>query len=316
MRIRPLATLSLVAAAAIVLAGCSGDPAPADSASTGGASGCEAPVPEGEAAASVTVSGEVGTELSVSFPDDFAATQLERALVTEADGEEIEAGAVIRGNFTVIDPATGEVVLDSLQENPQGMDIVVNGQQIFGAALQCAPLGSRTVTLFPAGSLGQGSPGYVLVADAVEELPSRATGADVAPAEGLPTVALDEDGAPTITVPGGEAPTDVVVANLKQGDGETVRPGDQVIVQYTGALWDGGTVFDSSWDRGTPAQFATTGVVTGFQQALEGQQIGSQVIVVVPPAFGYGDQEKPNIPAGSTLVFVVDILGVQHAATS
>jgi peptidylprolyl isomerase len=52
--------------------------------------------------------------------------------------------------------------------------------------------------------------------------------------------------------------------------------------------------------------------VTGFQQALEGQTVGSQVVVVIPPEFGYGGQEGHEL-AEETLVFVVDILGTQHA---
>ena len=52
------------------------------------------------------------------------------------------------------------------------------------------------------------------------------------------------------------------------------------------------------------------GVVPGFAKALEGQTVGSQVLVVVPPDEGYGDKEQNGIPAGSTLVFVIDILGL------
>nr|WP_249405440.1 FKBP-type peptidyl-prolyl cis-trans isomerase [Microbacterium sp. CFBP 8794] len=129
----------------------------------------------------------------------------------------------------------------------------------------------------------------------------------------MPTVTLADDGAPTITVPTTPAPAETRIENLRRGDGDVVNPGDQVIVQYTGVLYDGGTVFDSSWDKGMPTEFPTTGVVAGFRQALEGQTVGSQVLAVIPPADGYGDQEQGAIPANSTLVFVVDILGVQHA---
>lgn len=88
---------------------------------------------------------------------------------------------------------------------------------------------------------------------------------------------------------------------LKQGDGPTVASGDFVIVQYRGVTWADGKEFDSSWKRGAPAQFQTTGVVTGFKKALEGQKVGSQVLVVIPPAEGYGDKASGSIPpAGST----------------
>jgi len=51
-------------------------------------------------------------------------------------------------------------------------------------------------------------------------------------------------------------------------------------------------------------------VIPGFAKALIGQQVGSQVGVIVPPSQGYGDQANEQIPAGSTLFFVIDILGV------
>ena len=91
------------------------------------------------------------------------------------------------------------------------------------------------------------------------------------------------------------------------------KSGDTVFVQYTGVKWSDGSVFDSSWDRGQPSAFQTTGVVAGFQQALEGQTVGSQVLVVIPPEFGYGAQDGHDLQ-NETLVFVVDILGVQRAA--
>jgi len=50
-------------------------------------------------------------------------------------------------------------------------------------------------------------------------------------------------------------------------------------------------------------------LISGFLKAVEGQKIGSQVIAIIPPAEGYGDTEQGSIPPGSTLVFVIDILG-------
>lgn len=80
-------------------------------------------------------------------------------------------------------------------------------------------------------------------------------------------------------------------------------------MQYTGWLWDG-TQFDSSWDGGTSLSFAFVegGLIDGWIQGLAGQPIGSQVLLIVPPEYGYGDVDNGPIPAGSTLVFVVDIL--------
>ncbi|MCY1716743.1 FKBP-type peptidyl-prolyl cis-trans isomerase [Microbacterium sp. SL62] len=326
MRFRPIASLSVVAAAALLLAGCSGTP---DEASTPDASGsadagqCQSALADAPAPDGLVVSGDFQSKVSVTLPDGYNPTALQRTTLVEGTGQQVKAGDVLKANFTLIDTASGAVQLQTLDTEPNGMDTLISPQQIFGAALECAPLGSRTVSSFPAGTLGEGSPAFVLVADSISELPARAEGTEVAPVDGMPAVTFDDNGAPTTTTnadgkqmlpqPTAPAPTEVRIENLRQGAGEVVNPGDQVIVQYTGALYDSGQVFDSSWQRGTPAQFVTNQVVDGFRQALEGQTVGSQVVVVIPPAAGYGDKAQGDIPANSTLFFVVDILGVQHA---
>ena len=93
------------------------------------------------------------------------------------------------------------------------------------------------------------------------------------------------DGRPGIIVPDGEAPTEVIVQTIKKGDGPVVTGDEPVRVHYTGVLWDDRTVFDTTWD-GDPASLTLDAVVPGFAQALEGQTVGSQVMVVVPPDAG------------------------------
>ena len=93
-------------------------------------------------------------------------------------------------------------------------------------------------------------------------------------------------------------------------DGAVVASGDEVLVNYAGVKWSDGSEFDASWNGGAPISFPTTGVVEGFKQALEGHKVGSQVLVVVPPAFGYGPSEGHELQK-ETLVFVVDILAKQ-----
>jgi len=318
VRFRPIASLSVAAVAVLLLAGCAGssdDSQAPDASASPDASQCQTPF-TGDVPAGLEVSGDFQGEVAVTRPDGFAPTAIQRSTLIPGTGDEVKPGDLVKANYTVIDASTGEVALDTLKSDPAGMDMIVNAQQIFGAAVSCVPIGSRTVSTFPAGTLGEGSPAYILVADSISELPTRAEGTEVAPVDGMPTVTFADNGAPTITVPSAPAPTETRVENLRQGSGDVVNPGDTVIVQYTGVLYDGGTVFDSSWDKGAPTQFATTDVVPGFKQALEGQTVGSQVVAVIPPADGYGDQAKGSIPAGSTLVFVVDILGVQHATPS
>jgi peptidylprolyl isomerase len=194
-------------------------------------------------------------------------------------------------------------------------------------SLKCAQEGSRVASVVaPKDAFGeQGNEqigigkndSLVFVMDIVKAYLPRANGADQAVASGLPSVVLADNGAPGVTVPSAEPPTKLEVGTLKKGAGKKVAEGDTITVHYTGVIWDSKEVFDSSWDRGEPAEFvaadgSTTqgGVIPGFADALVGQTVGSQVVAVIPPDQAYGDQANEKIPAGSTLIFVVDILGI------
>ena len=97
--------------------------------------------------------------------------------------------------------------------------------------------------------------------------------------------------------------------------------GDTVVVQYTGVNWRTGQVFDASWKHGTRQPFGFTigaspsQVILGWDKGLVGQTVGSRVLLVIPPADGYGKTGSPqaHIKGTDTLVFVVDILGAFSA---
>jgi peptidylprolyl isomerase len=112
-------------------------------------------------------------------------------------------------------------------------------------------------------------------------------------------------------MPKTDAPNELRIAQLIKGRGETITSGDNVTLHYSGFLWDSGSKFDSSWDKGEPVQFEVSPgmLIEGFLSAVVGQEVGSRVVVVIPPALGYGQQASATIPANSTLVFVIDILG-------
>jgi hypothetical protein len=117
------------------------------------------------------------------------------------------------------------------------------------------------------------------------------------------------DDTPVIAAGKGSEPTDkVLVKTLKQGDGALVCPGATVKVNYVGALWNG-TVFDSSYQKGQPIEFSLDRVVKGWGYGLAHTHVGDRVELVIPASLGYGNQAAGDIPANSTLVFVVDVLG-------
>ncbi|WP_109212011.1 MULTISPECIES: FKBP-type peptidyl-prolyl cis-trans isomerase [Microbacterium] len=320
MRIRPLAALSVAALSALLLAGCSGsaqpdaDPTPSSSAA---GSDCGLDPKPGADSDAIVVSGDA-PELTAEVPADLEFADLQRTIATEGDGDDLAIGQLVTGQYLVIDPSTGETMLDSASTSPDDsglVPIIVNGGGIFGSAVLCTPLGSSTSFTIPGSLLGEGATNAVVVAQSIEQLPTVATGAEQDPVDGMPEVELADNGQPTVTIPDADPPAEVQIAELKLGEGTTVESGDTVFLQYLGVKWSDGSEFDSSWSRGEPSSFQTTAVVEGFQQALEGQKVGSQVLVVIPPAFGYGEGEINETDlTGETLVFVVDVLGTQRAA--
>lgn len=310
MRIRPLIALSAVALTGVLLAGCSGSTdggSPSGSPSGVAADLCGAAAPSGDASDAVTTDGELGTEPTVTFTSPLEVTDVQRSVAIEGDGERIANGDFVQFAAKAYDGETGKEVASQGFEEGSMLPLQVSADG-YGRMFGCATVGSRIVLALPA---SEGSSSRVTVIDVLGITPTAAWGTPQDAPAGLPSVELAENGAPTITIPDGDAPTKVEIATLKKGDGPTVAQGDSVLVQYTGVKWSDGSVFDSSWDRGAPASFQTTGVVAGFQQALEGQTVGSQVLVVIPPEFGYGADEGNKLQK-ETLVFVVDILATQH----
>jgi FKBP-type peptidyl-prolyl cis-trans isomerase FklB len=99
-----------------------------------------------------------------------------------------------------------------------------------------------------------------------------------------------------------------VLASAKEGAAKPVST-DQVLVHYHGSLIDG-TVFDSSVDRGEPAQFPVNGVVSGFRESLLNMNVGDKWRVFIPSGMAYGPQASGAIPPSSTLIFELELLEI------
>jgi len=123
---------------------------------------------------------------------------------------------------------------------------------------------------------------------------------------------------PTITVPTTAAPTSLKTTDLVTGSGATAKAGDTVTVNYVGALYKGGKVFDSSWSRNTTFTTALNGgpggVIQGWVDGIAGMRVGGRRELIIPPALAYKNISQATIPANSTLIFVVDLLGVTPAS--
>jgi hypothetical protein len=102
----------------------------------------------------------------------------------------------------------------------------------------------------------------------------------------------------------------VEYATIAQGSGPQIHSGQTAGVLYTGYLAKTGEIFDdSSKEGGTPFSFTLGGgqVIQGFDDAVEGMQVGESRVVVIPPTDGYGSSANANVPANSTLVFIVTL---------
>lgn len=99
---------------------------------------------------------------------------------------------------------------------------------------------------------------------------------------------------------------------LQQGTGAaSPKPTDRVKVHYHGTLLNG-KVFDSSVQRGEPASFPLNGVIAGWTEGLQLMKVGDKFKFQIPPDLAYGPSSPtPDIPPNSTLVFEVELLGIE-----
>ncbi len=311
-----LATLSLSAAA---LTGCSVVTVSGDS--------CERVVSDGRIAELTTVEGALGEipEFSVKAPVRVSETSQTDLIVGE--GSPLAAdnqGAVIE--VSLFHGETGALVgATHMTGQPAPVRDITYWKNFIpgiGTALHCATEGTRMlIALSPEGlgesarqglNVGAGE-SLVAVVDVTRTFLAHAEGRRQFNAgHGLPSVVRAPDGRPGVIIPGVDAPTELVTQVLIKGAGEPVSNEAGFYAHYTGLTWAEREVFATSWDD-APVPFSLDNLVDGVRVALEGQTVGSQVLVVVPPELGYGDQDQRDIPAGSTLVFVFDILGIDAA---
>lgn len=275
----------------------------------------------------VKASGGFGLDPQADFPTPLVAKKAQLAVIHSGDGAKVAQDAGINATVSIYQGDTGEAV--NTQNGPitnLPIRTFVQGSFPFTQALACATVGSRVVTtgtaaqLFGSEALGLDPKStLVVVSDIDSAFLGRADGVDQLPVAGLPSIVLAPNGQPGFTFPAGAAPKSLKIATLKAGNGATVKKGDSIIVNYTGVLWaDTKSVFDSTWDKHNPATLTATsiaddqaGVVPGFAKAIIGAKVGSQVLVVIPPKYGYPAGSAPSsVPDGSTMVFVIDILGI------
>lgn len=289
----------------------------------------------------VTISGSVGEAPKLDWKSVMTAEKPATKVVTEGDGAALKKGDVVRVEFTLADGWTHKVPFDSYaaeslstlvkvgtEKEPQTLtdllslgfaDQIKAGQKV-GSRIAVTVgsdvafggyLGSQAAGLLAGLDIGN-EDGLLFVADIVGLAGPEGT-EEAAPAwapkivedAGLPA-SLDFTDAPK---PSG----DLEVATLTKGTGPAVTKGQTILVSYLGQIPGGEKPFDASYADGRALEAVVGGkdatVVKGWSQALVGLPVGSRVMIQIPPKLGYGDKAQgEDIPANSTLYFVVDIL--------
>jgi FKBP-type peptidyl-prolyl cis-trans isomerase len=321
---RIAAALLVPLAACAALAGCGSAAAPAAAADPN---------------AAVKVSGTFDKAPKVSIPAKKAGSKLVISTPVKGTGASLVTGNSALANVELYkwSGSTHTLVDSTYTSGPQ---IIPPQMGLVGLtdALKGARMGSRIVAVLPPkygyGPSGQsqlqisGTDTLVWVIDLLQQFTATqsASGTQVSTGGGkLPSVTAKTGQAPVVAVPKKTTPpAKLSVTTLIKGSGQALAKGDTAVTQYVGVNWRTDKVFGASWPSAQSAaggllsfQVGGTQVLPGLSNALAGIPVGSRVMVVIPPALGYGPaggQPSAGIKKNDTLVFIVDVLGDQPAA--
>jgi peptidylprolyl isomerase len=266
---------------------------------------------------------------TVTVPDDFSTDSTETRVLSEGSGEEVEDGDTVKLNYVAVNGRTGKQFDNSFKAESPLTTQLTEGSVLSGfvKGLSGQKVGSRVLVAIPPKdgfadgasreqaeqTLGvKADDTMVFLFDIVSKVPTEATGTAQELPDTVPSITLKDDR------PAGFKTSDDVTKDPQEakayvaikGDGEKVEKGASITAQYVGQVYPDGKVFDSSWDRGTPATFSLDQVIACWKDLIPGQTLGSRIVLVCPADTAYGDspQEGSGIEPGDTLTFAIDLL--------
>jgi peptidylprolyl isomerase len=225
--------------------------------------------------------------------------------VTAGKGEKAVSGDAVTVHYTGW--LTDGKKFDSSKDRNKAFSVTIGkGKVIKGwdEGLQGIAKGGKRILIIPAelgyGKRGQGSiPSNSTLVFEIDMLSIKKP-----PEPRKPPVYKDSDVE--------ETSTGLKYVVLKEGTGAAPKNGQTVVVHYTGWLTNG-TLFDSSVDRGQPFEFelGARRVIKGWDQGLALMKVGEKRLLIISPDLGYGKQPRGPIPANSTMIFEVELLGIK-----
>jgi peptidylprolyl isomerase len=331
---RTTAILTAVAAAALVagaLAGC----APTGRGPGNQPAGCTPALPSGDASSIVKATGHFGKDPRASFPTPIVVKKSDEVTVLKAGrGLVATTGSQVDLDATIYDARSGQAILSTAYNGSlravagKGLPGQVSlGKSSLATALVCAQTGSRIALTtngkrLNAASGLSASASLVAVIDVVHVYPGKADGLNQLPQDGMPTVITAVDGQPGIVLQELDKPKTARSEVVKAGGGAVLKKGQTAVLHYTAWTWpdsngDKPAVIDSldTWSSGIAEDVALTtsdGVLPPKAiDAIVGQKVGSQLLVVLPPKDGYGKNPPAGATADDTVIFVIDVLGIR-----
>ena len=316
---RRLLALTVVSLMLFGTAACGNDePATATGETTGGLAG-------------MTATGDVGDSLKVSYDNKIDVDKAESEVLTEGDGNTVKANESALIHLYIGNGTDQKQAINTYDQGP-AVQVTMSEDQLFKPVLDAIvgqKRGSRIAIAAPVKDVwgDQGQPQFklkasdtaVFVADIVsvapEEVLDGPQGDEVKPPKDAPQV-VEKDGKVTgfdwSSAPK-KAPKKLTVIPLTEGDGPVANAESMVTFNYFGSVWGAKKPFDESYSREpVPFGVGVNGLIPAWDKTIPGLKRGSRVMIIAPPEDGYGDQARPGIPAKSTLVFVVDVLGVDE----
>ncbi|MFG3498425.1 FKBP-type peptidyl-prolyl cis-trans isomerase [Streptomyces sp. NPDC047928] len=325
---RRLAALLIVPA--LLLTACGGEDTKADADASASPGTTEVPKPVDSASPMPEVAGAKGKKAEITIPKGEPSKAFVVHTLTPGTGAEVKKDDLVVANFTAKIWKDAKDLGSSYDQGGAPQVITAGSESIipaFSQAVTGQKIGSRVLVVAPPaaafGSAGNpqigvsGTDTLVFVLDVENVIPNKVEGKQADIPSNLPQIDAEKAEPATIKIPKNDPPAKLVDDVLIEGKGPEVKSGQTVYMQYTGAAWkinegkDKAKNFDSSWNAGKP--FTTVigqgQVIEGWDKGLVGKKVGSRVLLVIPPAQAYKDQDKgEDLPANSTLVFVVDIL--------
>ena len=278
----------------------------------------------------VSATGESGKQPDLHFKAPLTISQKSYAVLIAGTGAKLKEGDTVCYQYMVYNARTGAQIDSTWKQTPlcsltlnssldAGYEQVLASQNL-GASVAFGIPGSQESSSSSSSSssaVANSGDAYISVMTLISTVKtlSKAEGTQVTniPSD-LPKVTSNSStGEPSIDFNNYKSNGQFVSQTIIKGSGPVVSSSGSVVVKYSGWVLSTKKQFQSTWSEGnTTASFSLANTIEGFQKGLSGQTVGSQVLLIIPPSMGYGSNAQNGIPANSTLVFVVDILGTSN----